>query len=94
MARDAKIKRDHPRRDAVVRIDPHTDSVLSDLAKERHEDKKKVLAHSVEMLRRQSMLDRLCEAYRELRNNPEALAEERAERAAWQTAALTGLENE
>jgi len=94
MAHATRIKRDHPRRDAVVRIDPHTDSVLSELAKERHEDKKKVLAHSVEMLRRQSMLDGLCEAYRSLKDNPEAWAEEQAERAGWQSAALKDLENE
>jgi hypothetical protein len=40
------------------------------------------------------MLDGLCEAYRELRNDPESWAEEQAERAAWQSAALSGLKDE
>jgi hypothetical protein len=94
MTQATRVKRDSGRRDALVRIDSHTDSVLSDLARERHEDKKKVLARSVEFLRRQTMLDGLCEAYRELRNSPEAWAEEQAERAEWQSAALTDLRNE
>lgn len=90
----AQILRNKRERDAVVRIDPHTNEVLSALASERNEDKKQVLASSVEMLRRQSMLDALCEAYRDLRNDPEAWAKEMAERAAWQTAALERVEDE
>lgn len=89
-----QILRNKRERDAVVRIDPHTDEVLSALARERNENKKQVLASSVEMLRRQSMLDALCEAYRDLRNDPEAWANEMSERAAWQTAALERLEHE
>jgi hypothetical protein len=81
-------------RDAVVRIDSHTDEILSALARERNEDKKQVLADSVEMLRRQTLLDALCEAYRDLKNDPEAWATEVAERAAWQSAALERLEDE
>ncbi|MEO8349880.1 MAG: hypothetical protein ABI610_13295, partial [Acidobacteriota bacterium] len=58
-------------RDAVVRIDAHTDDILTALARERNQDKKQVLASSIEMLRRQSMLDSLCEAYIDLRGDPE-----------------------
>jgi len=79
-------------RDAVVRIDSHTDEILSALARERNEDKKQVLADSVEMLRRQTLLDVLCEAYRDLKNDPEAWAREVAERAEWQSAELERLE--
>ena len=81
-------------RDAVVRIDHRTDEILTALARERNEDKKQVLADSVEMLRRQTILDALCEAYRDLRNDPEAWAAELAERAEWQSAALESLEDE
>jgi hypothetical protein len=80
--------------DAIVRIDKRTNEVLSNLAKQRNEDKKKVLAYSVEMLRRQQMLDSLCDAYRELRNDSEAWSEEQAERTSWENAALSGLKNE
>ena len=81
-------------RDAVVRIDHRTDEILTALARERNEDKKQVLADSVEMLRRQTILDALCEAYRDLRNDPEAWAAELAERAEWQGAALERLRDE
>lgn len=94
MTQTAKVKRDSARGDAIVRIDRQTDLVLTALAKQRNEDKKKVLAESVEMLRRESMLEALCEAYTELRDNPEAWAEEQAERAAWESTALAGLKNE
>ncbi len=40
------------------------------------------------------MLNQLCEAYAGLRNDSEAWAEEQADRAAWQAAALSGIENE
>ena len=81
-------------RDAVVRIDHRTDEILTALARERNEDKKQVLADSVEMLRRQTILDALCEAYRDLRNDPEAWAAELAERAEWKSAALERLRDE
>lgn len=81
-------------RDATVRIDKRTDDVLSDLARSAGMDKKQVLAESVEMMRRQRLLDSLCEGYRALRNDKQGWAEEQAERALWETASLNGLENE
>lgn len=94
MAQATKARREPRRRDATVRIDRHTDAVLSDLAKQRHEDKKRVIAYSVEMLRRASILEQLCDAYQELRSDPVAWAQEEAERAAWQSASLEVIKNE
>jgi len=94
MAQPTKVKREPPRGDATVRIDRHTDAVLSELAKQRHEDKKKVLAYAVETLRRERLLEQLCDGYQELRSNPAAWAQEEAERDAWQSASLEVLKNE
>lgn len=91
MTQALKVKRG---RDSMVRIDHHTQLVLTELSRQRNEDKKKIIAHSVEMFRRQTMLEQLCEGYRELRSDPEAWAQEQADRAAVEHPAISDLDNE
>jgi hypothetical protein len=82
------------RRDpSVVRVDRHTNDVLADLVRETGEAKKKLLAQSVELLRRQVTLQAMCEGYRQLRANPEAWAAEQTERDLWQSADMDGLDD-
>ncbi len=82
------------RRGGVVRVDARTDQMLTTLSKEIGEARNKIVAKSLELLRRQRILDSVCEGYRQLRSDPSAWAAEKAEREVWEASDLDGLEDE
>jgi hypothetical protein len=53
-----------------------------------------MLDNSLEMLRRQTLLEETNQAYAALRANPELWGEEQAERADWDNALADGLDDD
>lgn len=67
----------------TVRIQDKTHATLGEIAAQTGQTMQEVLAKAVEVYRRQLMLEQTNAAYAALRADPNAWAEEQAERAAW-----------
>jgi predicted transcriptional regulator len=80
--------------DKMLRIDRRTDSVLSKLAKETGRAKKDLIAHAVERMRRERLLDAMNAGFAALKRDPAAWAEELEERLGWESAVADGVEGE
>lgn len=78
----------------TVRISEETREKLRELAHEDHEPMQAVLAKAVEAYCRQRFWDQVDEAYAALRADPEAWAEELAERKLWEATLMDGLEGD
>jgi predicted transcriptional regulator len=78
----------------TVRIDPDTHAKLKELADLTGEPMTSLLGKAVEAYRRQRFLEGLNADFAALRANPEAWAEELAERELWDATLSDGLEAE
>jgi hypothetical protein len=78
----------------TIRIDPASHAALSEIARAKRIALSEALARAVESYRRELMLQAMAADYADLRSNPEAWANERAERAAWDKTIADGLEDE
>lgn len=76
----------------TVRIDPDTHAKLKELADLTGEPMASLLGKAVEAYRRQKFLEGASADYAALRANPEAWAEELAERELWDATLADGLE--
>ena len=78
----------------TVRIDDSMRDVLRQLAAERGISMREVLALAVEAYRRKVFFERLNADYAALRADPQAWAEELAERELWDSTLMDGLEDD
>lgn len=78
----------------TVRVSRQTHTVLGELAKESGLSIQEVLAQAVEAYRRQQWLAAANAEYAALRANPDAWAEEEAERRLWDATLMDGLEGD
>jgi hypothetical protein len=78
----------------LVRIHRDAKSALEEMAAEDHITLPEMLSKVIEQARRQRVIDSTNRFYAELRADPEAWAEEQAERALWETSLLDGLQDE
>jgi predicted transcriptional regulator len=78
----------------TVRIDPDTHAKLKDLADMTGEPMTALLGKAVEAYRRQKFLEGANADYAALRDDPDAWAEELAERALWDCTLSDGLDAE
>ena len=76
----------------TVRVKPETHEALRKLAREMNEPMQDILARAVEDYRRRWILEETNAAYAALQADPEAWAEELAERALWEGTLADGLE--
>jgi predicted transcriptional regulator len=76
----------------TVRVNQETWEALHQLSKRRKEPMQSVLAHAVEGLRRQYILEETNAVYAELRANPKAWQEEEEERREWEATLADGLD--
>ena len=79
---------------ATVRIDPTTHAALVKIAKAKRLTLMEALARAVEAYRREAFLQAVDEGFAAMRDDPTAWAEERAERAAWDSTSADGLDDE
>jgi hypothetical protein len=78
----------------MVRVPLHAKSILEEMAAEDRVTLSEMLGRVIEQARRQRVIDSTNRFYAELRANPEAWAEEEAERALWETTLSDGLRDE
>ncbi len=78
----------------TIRITGETHARLRELAAQEGATLQAVLDRAVEAYRRQCFLDGLADDFARLRANPEAWAEEQAEREVWDSALADGLGDE
>src|SRR5437762_11572268 len=78
----------------TVRMSEETREKLRDLAHQEHESMQTILDKAVEAYRLQLFWDQVTDAYAALRADPEAWAEELAERKLWEATLMDGLEDE
>ena len=76
---------------AMVRISDRARQTLREIAQSEAESMQVVLEKAVEEYRRRHFLEQVNRAYQSLREDPEAWAEELAERALWETTLKDGL---
>lgn len=76
----------------TVRISETARNSLRELSKRTGESMQNILDRAIEDYRRRCLLDEANRAYSRLREDPEAWAEEQAERAAWDQTLRDGLE--
>ena len=74
-----------------MRISRHTRSILREMAAQTGETVQALLEKAVEAYQRQRFYDDLDAAYARLRNDPEAWAAEREERAEWDSVLMDGI---
>lgn len=77
----------------TVRVTPGTHTKLKELSELTGEPMTTVLERAVEAYSREKFLDQCDLAYARLKGDPEAWAEEVAEREAWDAVLEDGLEN-
>ena len=77
----------------TVRVSDEVHQALKELAREAREPMHQVLAHALDLYRRQRFWDAVDKAYLALKSDPEAWAEELSERALWDTTLLDGLKD-
>jgi predicted transcriptional regulator len=70
---------------SATRISPRDHQRLQRLAKETGQSQQEVISHALESYERECMLDALNASFAELRADPQAWANELAERAQWDT---------
>jgi hypothetical protein len=78
----------------MVRVPLNAKSSLEEMAAEDRVTLSEMLGRVIEQARRQRVIDSTNRFYAELRANPEAWAEEEAERALWETTLSDGLRDE
>lgn len=78
----------------TVRIDPAAHAALVEIARAKHLTLTEALSRAVESYRREVLIQAMDADYGELRADSEALEEELAERAAWESTNADGLERE
>jgi predicted transcriptional regulator len=78
----------------TVRVDSETRESLRQLASDMNVSMQEALGRAVEAFRRAWLLEQLNAHYAELRADPEAWAEELAERRLWDTTLMDGLEGD
>lgn len=78
----------------TVRITPAAHKTLKSLAEQTGETMTTVLERALEAYRRQQFLAACNDAYRKLRADPKAWAQELAEREAWDQTLSDGLEEQ
>ena len=78
----------------TVRIDPASHAALAEIAKAKHIPLSEALARAVEAYRRDVFLEAMAAGYKAIRVDPEAWADELAEREPWETTSADGLEDE
>ena len=78
----------------TVRVSEETREKLRELAHDEKESMQTVLSKAVESYRRQRFWDQHNAAYARLREDPEAWAEELAERKLWEATLMDGLEDD
>jgi len=76
---------------AMVRISDRARKTLREIAQSEEESMQAVLEKAVEEYRRRHFLELVNRAYQEVRDDPEAWAEELAERAQWDETLQDGL---
>jgi hypothetical protein len=77
-----------------IRISPRSKAVLRTLAKQEGKPMQAVLDEAIEHYQRDKFLDEVNAAFANLRSDPKAWKEERAERALWDETLGDGIENE
>jgi hypothetical protein len=77
-----------------IRISPRSKAVLRTLAKQEGKPMQAVLDEAIEHYQRDKFLDEVNAAFANLRSDPKAWKEERAERALWDETVGDGIENE
>lgn len=77
-----------------IRISPRSKAVLRTLAKQEGKPMQAVLDEAIEHYQRDKFLDEVNAAFANLKSDPKAWKEERAERALWDEALADGIENE
>jgi predicted transcriptional regulator len=78
-------------RSTTVRITEDTHRALRELAQWTNEPMQQVLARAVEAYRREQLLHEVNASFAALRADPEAWAEEEADRALWDATLADGL---
>lgn len=78
----------------TVRIDLTAHAALTEIARAKHLTLTEALARAVEAYRREMMIEAMDVDYAALRADPDAWAEEQADRAAWDTTNADGLADE
>ena len=76
---------------AMVRISDRARQTLREIAQSEEESMQAVLEKAVEEYRRRHFLEQVNRAYQQLRQAPEAWAEELAERALWDATLKDGI---
>ncbi len=79
---------------STIRSDPVTSQRLRNLAARAGVSMREMLAHVVEAYEAEQYIAELNAGYAELRKDPQAWAEEQAERALWDRTLMDGLEDE
>jgi len=77
-----------------VRIDPTAHARLTEVARAEHIPLSEALSRAIESYRREKLIQKMSADYAAMRANPEAWAEESAERALWDRSGLDGREDE
>ncbi len=75
----------------TVRVNQATHQTLTSLAKETKSSIQAVLSEAVEVYRRERFLQRVNQAYADLRRNPGAWADHRGELEVWEITGTDGL---
>lgn len=75
-----------------IRISPRSKATLRELARHEGKPMQTVLDEAIEQYRRDKFFHELDEAYARLQADPEAWAEELAERQLWEGTLMDGLE--
>ena len=78
----------------AVRVGAEAHKALREMSKSRGVPITQLVDEAIERLLREDLLRRGNEAYARLREDPEAWAEELAERRLWDTALMDGLEDD
>ena len=78
----------------TVRVRPEAHKALREMSKERGVPITQLVDEAIERLTREEFLQKANEDFARLRQDPEAWAEELAERALWDTALMDGLEDD
>lgn len=79
---------------ANIRISAQGREILRELARKQRQPMGAILERAIERYRRASFLEEANASYAALRSDPEAWAEEVAERNLWEGALTDGLEDE
>jgi len=78
----------------TVRVRPEAHKALREMSESRGVSITQLVDEAIERLTREEFLQKANEDFARLRQDPEAWAEELAERALWDTALMDGLEDD